>query len=147
MTDEAGGRGKPGALFDWSDPLRLDDQLGEEERHIRDAARDYAQSRLMPRVLTAFREERFDREILHEMGALGFLGATLPPEHGGAGASYVELWTSRPRDRARRFGIPLGDERAVVARHVSDLRLWQRGAAATNICRSSRPASGSAVSA
>jgi glutaryl-CoA dehydrogenase len=75
--------------FDWSDPLRLDDLLTEEERLIRDAAREYAEGSLMPRVLTAFREERFDREIIAEYGAQGFLGATLPEEAGGAGASYV----------------------------------------------------------
>jgi glutaryl-CoA dehydrogenase len=56
---------------------------------IRDAARDYAQGSLLPRVLTAFRQERFDREIMNELGELGFLGATLPEEWGGAGASYV----------------------------------------------------------
>ena len=76
-------------VFDWSDPLRLDDQLSEEERLVRDAARDYAQAKLRPRVLSAFREERFDREIMNEMGALGFLGATIPEAYGGAGASYV----------------------------------------------------------
>jgi glutaryl-CoA dehydrogenase len=75
--------------FDWSDPLRFDDQLGEEERLIRDAARDYAKGSLAPRVLSAFREERFDRDILAELGAQGFLGATLPEAAGGAGASYV----------------------------------------------------------
>ena len=75
--------------FDWSDPLLLDDQLSEEERLVRDAARDYAQGKLMPRVLSAFREERFDREVVGELGALGFLGATLPETYGGAGASYV----------------------------------------------------------
>jgi glutaryl-CoA dehydrogenase len=75
--------------FDWSDPLRLDDLLSEEERFIRDAARDYAQGQLAPRVLSAFREERFDREIMTELGALGLLGATVPEADGGAGASYV----------------------------------------------------------
>jgi glutaryl-CoA dehydrogenase len=75
--------------FDWSDPLRLDDLLTEEERLIRDAARDYAQRQLAPRVLSAFREERFDRAILTELGALGLLGATVPEADGGAGASYV----------------------------------------------------------
>ena len=75
--------------FDWSDPLLLDGQLSEEERLVRDAARDYAQGKLMPRVLSAFREERFDREIVSELGAQGFLGATLPEVYGGAGASYV----------------------------------------------------------
>jgi glutaryl-CoA dehydrogenase len=75
--------------FDWTDPLALDGQLSDEERLIRDAAHDYAQAELQPRVLSAFREERFDRDILSEFGAQGFLGATLPEEYGGAGASYV----------------------------------------------------------
>jgi glutaryl-CoA dehydrogenase len=75
--------------FDWSDPFDLDQQLEEEERSIRDAARDYAQGSLQPRVVSAYREERFDREIMNELGALGFFGATLPESAGGAGASYV----------------------------------------------------------
>src|SRR6476646_6192183 len=75
------------ADFDWSDPLRLDDQLNEEERLVRDTARAYAEDKLRPRVLSAFREERFDREIMSEMGAAGFLGATLPETYGAAGAS------------------------------------------------------------
>ncbi|HZL60299.1 MAG TPA: acyl-CoA dehydrogenase family protein, partial [Stellaceae bacterium] len=78
--------GKP--VFDWQDPLLLDDMLSEDERMIRDAARAYAQDKLMPRILKAFREERFDREIMNEMGALGFLGSTIPG-YGCAGASYV----------------------------------------------------------
>jgi glutaryl-CoA dehydrogenase len=81
------GSAKP--VFDWSDSLLLEDELSEEERLIRDTARDYAQARLQPRVLTAFREDRFDRVIMNEMGALGLLGATIPEEHGGAGAGYV----------------------------------------------------------
>ena len=76
-------------MFDWSDPLLLEGQLSAEERLVRDAARDYAQGKLMPRVLSAFREERFDREIIDELGGLGFLAATLPETYGGAGASYV----------------------------------------------------------
>ena len=72
-------------VFDWSDPLSFESQLGEEERMVRDAARDYAQGKLQPRVLTAFREERFDREIMSEMGEIGFLGCTIPEEYGGAG--------------------------------------------------------------
>ena len=77
------------AVFDWSDPLLLDAELGEDERLVRDAARAYAQEQLQPRVLSAFREERFDRGIMAEMGALGLLGATIPETYGGAGASYV----------------------------------------------------------
>ncbi|WP_447766221.1 acyl-CoA dehydrogenase [Sphingopyxis panaciterrae] len=71
------------------DPLQLDDQLSEEERMIRDAARAYAEGELLPRVTSAFLDERFDREIMSEMGALGLLGATIDPEYGGAGLNYV----------------------------------------------------------
>ncbi len=87
---EQGGRASaPRAAFDWADPLGLSDQLSEEERLVVEAARDYAQGRLMPRVLEAFRHERFDRAIFRELGELGFLGSTLPEEYGCAGSSYV----------------------------------------------------------
>jgi len=76
------------AAFDWADPLLFEDQLTEEERLIRDSAHAYCQEKLMPRVLTANREERFDREIMNEMGALGFLGSTIEG-YGCAGANYV----------------------------------------------------------
>ena len=75
--------------FQWDDPLLLDEQLSEDERMVRDAAHDYCQEKLMPRILLANREERFDREIMNEMGALGFLGATLPEDYGCAGVNYV----------------------------------------------------------
>jgi glutaryl-CoA dehydrogenase len=75
--------------FAWDDPFRLWEQLSEEERLIAEAARQYCQEKLMPRVLEANRHERFDRAIMDEMGALGFLGSTIPEEYGGAGASYV----------------------------------------------------------
>ena len=75
--------------FDWSDPLLLDEQLTGEERMIRDSAREYAQDRLMPRVLEANRNESFDREIVTEMGAMGMLGATLPEKYGCANVNYV----------------------------------------------------------
>ncbi len=76
------------APFTWADPLLLDAQLTEDERAIRDAAHDYCQERLFPRVLMAHRHETFDRDIMSEMGALGFLGATLD-SHGCAGVGYV----------------------------------------------------------
>jgi glutaryl-CoA dehydrogenase len=79
---------KPRASFEWSDPFLLDDLLGEEERMIRDAARSYCQEKLMPRILEANRHERFDREIMNEMGELGFLGSTIEG-YGCAGANYV----------------------------------------------------------
>jgi len=75
--------------FVWEDPLLLDEQLTEDERMVRDAARDYCRDKLMPRVLEANRHERFDREIMNEMGELGFLGATLPEKYGCAGVNYV----------------------------------------------------------
>ncbi|MFC2952974.1 acyl-CoA dehydrogenase [Marinicaulis aureus] len=75
--------------FDWQDPLSLETQLSDEERMIRDAARGYAQDSLMPRILMANREERFDREIMTELGQQGLLGATVAEEYGGGGASHV----------------------------------------------------------
>jgi glutaryl-CoA dehydrogenase len=75
--------------FSWEDPLNLDSQLTEEERMVRDTARDYCQEKLLPRVTSAFLEERFDREIMTEMGELGLLGATIPAEFGGADLGYV----------------------------------------------------------
>ena len=75
--------------FDWQDPFALDAQLTDEERMVRDTARDYARGQLLPRVTRAFLDEHFDREIMREMGALGLLGPTIAPEYGGAGLGYV----------------------------------------------------------
>ena len=75
--------------FDWRDAFRMEDQLSEEERMLRDAARDYAQTKLQPRVIAAFREESTDPAIFREMGEMGLLGTTIPEEYGGLGASYV----------------------------------------------------------
>ena len=75
--------------FDWKDPLLLETQLTEDERMIRDAAHDYCQSKLMTRVLEANRHEIFHREIMTEMGELGFLGPTIPEQYGGAGVNHV----------------------------------------------------------
>jgi len=76
------------ARFNWQDPMLLDRQLTEDERMIRDSARDYCQERLMPRVLLGNRHEKFDREILNEMGELGMLGATIEG-YGCSGVNYV----------------------------------------------------------
>ncbi len=73
----------------WDDPLFLDMQLTEDERMIRDTARSYCDDKLMPRVISANRDERFDREIFNEMGELGLLGAMVAEEYGGIGASHV----------------------------------------------------------
>ena len=90
--------GKPAAVtgekpakseFKWDDPFHFEDQLSEEERMIRDSAREYAQSKLMPRVKEAYRKETLDRDVIHEMGQLGFLGPTTPEKYGGAGTNYV----------------------------------------------------------
>jgi len=75
--------------FVWEDPFLLDQQLTEEERLIQNSARDYCQDKLMPRVLDAYRDEKFDRDILHEMGSLGLLGATVSENYGGAGVNHV----------------------------------------------------------
>jgi glutaryl-CoA dehydrogenase len=77
-----------GGTFHWDDPLLLEDLLNEDEKLIRDTARDYAQSHLMPRILEANRDESFDRTIMKEMADLGFLGATIDG-YGCAGISYV----------------------------------------------------------
>ncbi|HEV2548239.1 MAG TPA: acyl-CoA dehydrogenase [Stellaceae bacterium] len=78
--------GKP--VFDWQDALLLEEELSQEERMVRNTARDYAQGKLMPRVKSAFREERFDREIMNEMGALGLLGPTIEG-YGCTNVGYV----------------------------------------------------------
>ena len=75
--------------FDWQDPFALDAQLTDEERMVRDSARNYARERLLPRVTRAYLDEDFDREIMREMGQLGLLGATVPEQYGGAGLGYV----------------------------------------------------------
>jgi glutaryl-CoA dehydrogenase len=75
--------------FQWDDPLLLEDQLGEEERMVRDSARAYCQEKLVPRVTEAHRHERYDGAVFTEMGALGFLGPTIEEAYGGAGVNHV----------------------------------------------------------
>ena len=84
-------QGKPASHFtpfQWDDALRLDSELSEDERAIRDSARDFCQDKLFPRVLMANRLEKFDREIMNEAGAMGFLGSTIEG-YGCAGLNYV----------------------------------------------------------
>ncbi|MBY5760133.1 acyl-CoA dehydrogenase [Rhizobium leguminosarum] len=76
-------------VFDWADPFRLVEQLTNEERMVQDTAHAYAQEKLAPRVLDAFRNERTDPDIFREMGELGLLGPTISPDYGGAGLGYV----------------------------------------------------------
>jgi glutaryl-CoA dehydrogenase len=80
---------KSKASFNWADPLLLDTQLTEEERMVRDAAAEYAQGRLMPRIHDAYRNETTDPAIFREMGELGLLGITIPEQYGGANLNYV----------------------------------------------------------
>lgn len=75
--------------FQWDDPFLLENQLSDEERMIRDTARDYAQDKLAPRILEAYRNETFDTDIMPEMGELGILGPTIPEEYGGAGVNHT----------------------------------------------------------
>jgi glutaryl-CoA dehydrogenase len=77
------------ASFNWEDPLLLDTQLTEDERMIRDAATEYAQGRLMPRIQDAYRNETTDPAIFREMGELGLLGITIPEQYGGSNLNYV----------------------------------------------------------
>jgi glutaryl-CoA dehydrogenase len=77
------------AAFKWDDPLDLEGELTDEERMVRDTARDYAQEKLFPRVIAANRDEKFNPDVLREMGELGLLGSTIPEEYGGAGLNYV----------------------------------------------------------
>ena len=135
------------AAFKWDDPLDLESELTEEERMVRDTARDYAQEKLFPRVLKAYREETYDPAVIREMGELGLLGATIPEEYGGAGLELRRLWPDRARGRARRFRLPLRHVGAVLAGHASDLRLRQRGAAAQISAQACDPAKWSAASA
>ena len=75
--------------FDWTDPFRLDDQLTDDERMTRDAAHAYAQDKLQPRVIDAYRDETTDPGVFREMGEMGLLGVTIPEAYGGLGAGYV----------------------------------------------------------
>ncbi|UWQ76665.1 acyl-CoA dehydrogenase [Leisingera sp. M658] len=92
MTDKPALRAKDApdlGRFNWEDPLRLEDQLTEDERMITASARAYAQEKLQPRVLSAYENEETDPEIFREMGGMGLLGTTIPEEYGGLGSGYV----------------------------------------------------------
>src|SRR5437764_15425794 len=93
MQDKTPSRAKA-AAFVWEDPFLLEEQLTEDERAIRDTARAYAQDKLAPRVIAAYLEEKTDRAIFNEMGALGLLGATIPEKYGCASANYVSYGLS-----------------------------------------------------
>ena len=87
MAHDAGS--PPAKTFRWDDPFDMDGRLTDDEGMIRDAARAYAREQLLPRIVEAFRDETFDRSIMTEIGEMGFLGAMLPEQYGGSGASHV----------------------------------------------------------
>jgi len=89
MAKDLNGTGPSLGPFDWEDAFRLEDQLDEDERMLRDAARSYAQEKLQPRIIDAYRDATTDPAIFREMGDMGILGVTVPEEYGGLGASYV----------------------------------------------------------
>ena len=89
QAQATGTQPKSDAAFDWADPFLIEDQLSEDERMIFDTAAAYAEEKLRPRIVDAYRDETFDREIFNEMGELGLLGVTLPEDYGCAAASYV----------------------------------------------------------
>ena len=133
------------AKFDWQDPLLFDELLGEEERLVRDTARAYAQDKLMPRILEANRAEKFDRAILNEMGALGFLGATIH----GLRLRRGELrfgGADQPRDRACGFRATAPAFRCNPPSSCIRSSPMAPRRTARSICPSSRPARWSAAS-
>ena len=89
MPQDTPAKAAKKAVFNWEDPFMLEDQLSDDERMIRDTARDYCQSKLQPRIIEAYAKEKTDRDIFNEMGALGLLGLTFPEKYGCAGANYV----------------------------------------------------------
>ncbi len=107
------------AQFVWDDPLLLDEALTEDERMIRDSARDFCQDKLMPRVQEAFRKEHFHREIMNEFGEMGFLGATLD-SHGCAGVGYVSYGLMAREVERVDSGYRSRVLRAVLAGDVPD---------------------------
>ena len=120
-------RARP-AAFVWDDPFLLEEQLTRRSAWSATppAPTPRTGSRRDPE---AHRHERFDREIMTEMGALGLLGPTIPEDVRRRRRQLRRLRPDRARDRAGRLGLPLGDERAVVPRHAPDLRLRHRRAA------------------
>ena len=83
--------------FEWDDPLMLENQLSQDERMMRDAARAYAQEKLQPRVIEAYKNETTDTKIFREMGEMGLLGVTVPEEYGGLGRVLCDLRADRTR--------------------------------------------------
>ena len=139
--------GEPAVLpFDWADPFDLDHQLADEERLVRDTAEGYAQEKLQPRVTSAYLDERFDREILTEMGELGLLGATIPHDYGGAGLGYVSYGLiARAVERVDSgYRSAMSVQSSLV---MYPIFAYGSEEQRQNICPGWRPANGSAASA
>ena len=115
------------ADFNWEDPLDLEGQLTEEERMIRDSVREFADDKLATRVKSAFRDERFDREIMTEAGELGLMGIMTDPAYGGQGLGYVAYGLIAREIERVDFRLSLGHFSAELARHAPDRGLWLRG--------------------
>lgn len=132
--------------FQWDDPFLLDDQLTEDERMIRDTARAYAQDRLQPRVIDAYREESTDPEIFREMGELGLLGVTVSETYGGVGASYVAYGlVAREVERVDSgYRSMMSVQSSLVIYPPTPMAPRSRS---RSTCRSSSAANGSAASA
>ena len=134
------------AAFKWDDPLDLEGELTEEERMVRDTARDYAQDKLFPRVLAANRDGEFNPAIVKEMGALGLIGSTIPQEYGGAGLNYV-CYGLIARE-VERVDSGFRSLMSVMSSLVMyPIYAYGSEASAANTCRSSRPANWWAASA
>ena len=118
------------SAFQWEDPLDIEYELTEDERMVRDTARGFAQDYLMPRVIEAYREEKYDPDHDARDGQARPARADDPGGIWRRGARLCRLRPDRARTRARRFRLSLGDVGAVLAGDVSDLRLRHRGAAA-----------------
>ena len=133
------------AAFRWDDPLDLEGELTEEERMVRDTARDYAQEKLFPRVLNAYRNEQYDPAIVREMGALGLLGATIPEPYGGAGLGYTAYGLiAREIERVNSgYRSAMSVQSSLV---MHPIYAYGSEAQRRNICPSSRAANSSAAS-
>jgi glutaryl-CoA dehydrogenase len=130
----AGVQEAPRAAFDWTDPLGFHDMLSEDERMLSEAARRFAADKLAPRVVQDFRSEGFDRSIMRDMGAMGFLGPTIPEAYGGAGVGAVS------------YGLIAREIEAVDSGYRSAMSVAAKRSG-RNICRRWRPVNSSAASA
>ena len=134
------------SAFLWDDPFLLDEQLSDDERMVRQTAAAYAQDQLMPRVISANREERFDREIMNEFGELGMLGATLPAKYGCAEVNYVSYGLmAREVERVDSGYRSAMSVQSSLVMHPSTPTALKPSAKST--CRSWRPESGLDASA